>query len=661
MTHTEFLTGMSKESVFCVMCCGAFALVAILALVVCTTSAATYADHVATYYPENLLSYPLQDTGDGLVINESTGKVSLYNILGNPGFETQGDPFSWTLSVGNGVLTNETAIVHSGTYAMNVTSGGAGTTLISQLVTVVPNVTYNFSFWYRGGGVKYPRIAVYDLTHSSYNIALQNLPSNATSFVFNSTIIKTNAGQTQMRVYLEGPSSLGVSYFDDASLVSERIYATLPGSGIAYEQPGPVWNASATDNKSMNFSFSNTYVQIGNTAFNSTWNGDVGTALGWGMIHNASLWNDPTYRYIWHMKASNNDTWYNVFGISGNESSGSGGIANSLSWRFRQGGASNNKNYTFVTPPTGQWLCMAMTWNTSSERMRGYLFIPGTLDFTEVFNSTIEDSQSWGLHPATSSDTMLFAGGPTAQQWAGSGTQFHLWNGIDLSSTEIQDIMEYGTDTEPAPVASFTANTTAGVAPLAVAFTDTSTNTSIDWDWYIDDVKFSDLQNPEYTFNTSGVYDVSLYAANGASGDWENKTGYITVNATIPSTALQCENVTGNLTPILSQVSDTTLGYSLSLADNLTAISFDGLFELAFDNTTDSIVFSNLQPSTWHRFKIYNETEWGMLNCTTNTTPVTLTPLPVMPSTDSMGGVNFAAYWWTLPVLGAVVLLFKRF
>jgi PKD repeat protein len=209
-----------------------------------------------------------------------------------------------------------------------------------------------------------------------------------------------------------------------------------------------------------------------------------------------------------------------------------------------------------------------------------------------------------------------------------------------------------------APVAAFSANTTSGIAPLAVQFTDSSTNTPTDWDWYIDDTKISDLQSLEYTFSTPGIYDVSLYAANGASGDWENKSAYITVTSGLAGI---CEWPTGNLTPVLSQVSDTTLGYSLSLADNLTAISFDGLFELAFDNTTDSIVFNNLQPSTWHRFKIYNETEWGMLNCTTNATPVTPTPLPVMPSTDSMGGINFAAYWWLLPVLGAVVLLFKRF
>ncbi|MEA2034874.1 MAG: type IV pilin, partial [Euryarchaeota archaeon] len=38
----------------------------------------------------------------------------------------------------------------------------------------------------------------------------------------------------------------------------------------------------------------------------------------------------------------------------------------------------------------------------------------------------------------------------------------------------------------PAPVADFTANTTSGTAPLAVQFTDTSTNSPTSWAWDVD-------------------------------------------------------------------------------------------------------------------------------------------------------------------------------
>ena len=83
-----------------------------------------------------------------------------------------------------------------------------------------------------------------------------------------------------------------------------------------------------------------------------------------------------------------------------------------------------------------------------------------------------------------------------------------------------------------APVTGFTANMTSGSSPLAVRFTDSSTNTPANWDWYWypNETKSSDLQNP-VTVLTTGLYNVRLYTSNSAGGDWENKTSYITVSS----------------------------------------------------------------------------------------------------------------------------------
>ncbi|MEQ1632639.1 MAG: SUMF1/EgtB/PvdO family nonheme iron enzyme [Planctomycetota bacterium] len=71
------------------------------------------------------------------------------------------------------------------------------------------------------------------------------------------------------------------------------------------------------------------------------------------------------------------------------------------------------------------------------------------------------------------------------------------------------------------PVASFTASLTSGVAPLAVQFTDTSTNgpTSWQWDFDNDGTVDSTQQNPSYIYTTAGIYSVRLVASNlgGAS------------------------------------------------------------------------------------------------------------------------------------------------
>jgi len=208
----------------------------------------------------------------------------------------------------------------------------------------------------------------------------------------------------------------------------------------------------------------------------------------------------------------------------------------------------------------------------------------------------------------------------------------------------------------PAPVAAFTANTTAGVSPLAVAFTDSSTNAPTDWDWYIDDVKFSDLQNPEYTFTDVGVYNVTLYAANGASGD--SATEYITVTGSVPS--VQCQNLTGNITVSLFSNSTTSLGWLWSDPGNITKIAEDGMYVLAFDNSSNSFIGAGYLPESWHRLRIYNQTDFGQLNCTTDELVMTPTPIPIMPSTESNANLNLLQYWpYALALLGFFLVIRK--
>jgi len=58
--------------------------------------------------------------------------------------------------------------------------------------------------------------------------------------------------------------------------------------------------------------------------------------------------------------------------------------------------------------------------------------------------------------------------------------------------------------------AKFTADVTDGQVPLAVQFTDQSPNSPTTWDWDFGDGNGSSDQNPQHTYTTPGVYDVSL-------------------------------------------------------------------------------------------------------------------------------------------------------
>jgi len=73
----------------------------------------------------------------------------------------------------------------------------------------------------------------------------------------------------------------------------------------------------------------------------------------------------------------------------------------------------------------------------------------------------------------------------------------------------------------------FTANTTAGPAPLAVHFTDTSTGEPTAWSWTFGDGNTSTDQNPTHTYTAPGNYTVSLEVNGGA--DTCTRPAYITV------------------------------------------------------------------------------------------------------------------------------------
>ena len=80
-----------------------------------------------------------------------------------------------------------------------------------------------------------------------------------------------------------------------------------------------------------------------------------------------------------------------------------------------------------------------------------------------------------------------------------------------------------------APVAAFMGTPTSGTAPLAVSFTDQSTNTPTSWSWTFGDGGTATAQNPSHSYTTAGSYTVSLTATNAAGSDVETKTAYITV------------------------------------------------------------------------------------------------------------------------------------
>lgn len=121
----------------------------------------------------------------------------------------------------------------------------------------------------------------------------------------------------------------------------------------------------------------------------------------------------------------------------------------------------------------------------------------------------------------------------------------------------------------------FYSNIVYGFTPLAVQFTDTSTGSPSTWLWNFGDGGTSTLQNPQHTYNTPGIYTVSLTA----DGLTSTKTNY-----------LACVDFVG--TP-LEGAAPLSVSFSIPIAPvaDFTYVQTPSTYTFVFTNTsTGSIV-----------------------------------------------------------------------
>jgi PKD repeat protein len=114
--------------------------------------------------------------------------------------------------------------------------------------------------------------------------------------------------------------------------------------------------------------------------------------------------------------------------------------------------------------------------------------------------------------------------------YSGMHTVYFQVNGMGTTAEYfINNISAIVPDVPPLPVADFTATPITGTAPINVTFTDISTGSPTNWSWSFGDGDMSTQQNPSHIYETAGMYNVSLTAANAAGSNTTVKEGYIIV------------------------------------------------------------------------------------------------------------------------------------
>lgn len=129
------------------------------------------------------------------------------------------------------------------------------------------------------------------------------------------------------------------------------------------------------------------------------------------------------------------------------------------------------------------------------------------------------------------------------------------------------DAVQYTFDLEVAPLASFTSNVINGCVPFDVQFSDLSENAPTAWNWTFEggSPATSTAQNPEITYDTPGIYDVTLTVTNGAGMDETTQFSYI-VAEDIPVANFN-SSVAGSGVDFFNNSADAT-SYSWDFGDN---------------------------------------------------------------------------------------------
>ncbi len=131
-----------------------------------------------------------------------------------------------------------------------------------------------------------------------------------------------------------------------------------------------------------------------------------------------------------------------------------------------------------------------------------------------------------------------------AQAYIVDENSYLIWGGVPPSTPPPPTPTPPGSGPPPPaipyPIADFSASTNSGLVPLTVAFTDMSVNMATDynpltweWDFQNDGTVDSTDQNPTFTYNTPGIYEVSLKASNFYGINIKTKTSYINVTAPV--------------------------------------------------------------------------------------------------------------------------------
>ncbi len=205
-----------------------------------------------------------------------------------------------------------------------------------------------------------------------------------------------------------------------------------------------------------------------------------------------------------------------------------------------------------VTPPGGITICGYVTY---ANEIGIWWFNPYDSDFGGVemwLDDVFLGNTSSGDHFYNAYSAVVGTHTFSTHTFDNSGNVNTTWVNLTFITKEYPGCTENWTcDTCTRPViigaiANFTQNTTQGLTPLAVEFTDTSTGSPTFWNWSFGDGTYADIQDVTKTYPSGGYYEINLTVWN-TNETRSSKLGYVDVwNRT--SNIFTANQTSGNVT-----------------------------------------------------------------------------------------------------------------
>ncbi len=253
------------------------------------------------------------------------------------------------------------------------------------------------------------------------------------------------------------------------------------------------------------------------------------------------------------------------------------GNVTSYAWDFGDGGSSGEQNPAYTYESAGIFTvdeAVSGPNGTTSMRKQNLIIAMAQDAPTTDFGASVTS----GFAPLEVDFSDKSTGKPGSWAWEfgdGSTSQnqnpTYTYNVPGIYSVKLLSSSSNGSDLEiktnlisveskDGPVAGFTANPTAGFAPLEVQFSDVSAGDPVSWAWEFGDGNTSSDQNPVNTYNKGGFFTVSLTVSNADGTSVETKTNLIDVFESSGPVAEFSADVTSGFAPLAVQFSDLSAG-----------------------------------------------------------------------------------------------------